>query len=275
MPPAPAGRPAPEAAPEAAALTWSVFDGCPLDAFVTGRAGGVSTGPYASLNLSLHVGDDPDLVIDNRRRAAAALGLALDDMVFCLQTHGRNVTVVGDADRGRGIVSLDDAVPGDAVVTATPGLGLAVMVADCVPLVLYHPAAHVVAAVHAGWRGTVVRVAAAAVEAMTALGADPAGVLAGIGPAIVADRYQVGDEVADAARDCFGGDVDGIVRPDGTGRWTFDGWAANRRILVEAGVPPGNIEVSTIGTGPGTPFFSDRAQRPCGRFAAVARLHHR
>lgn len=275
MPPAPAGRPAREAAPEAAALTWSVFDGCPLDAFVTGRGGGVSTGPYASLNLSLHVGDDPDLVIDNRRRAAAALGLALDDMVFCLQTHGRNVTVVGDADRGRGIVSLDDAVPGDAVVTATPGLGLAVMVADCVPLVLYHPAAHVVAAVHAGWRGTVVRVAAAAVEAMTALGADPAGVVAGIGPAIVADRYQVGDEVADAARDCFGGDVDGIVRPDGTGRWTFDGWAANRRILVEAGVPPGNIEVSTIGTGPGTPFFSDRAQRPCGRFAAVARLHHR
>ncbi|HET9612289.1 MAG TPA: polyphenol oxidase family protein [Acidimicrobiales bacterium] len=275
-PPASAGRrPVTEAAPRVAALKWSIFDGRPLDAFVTGRDGGVSTGPYASLNLALHVGDDPDLVIENRRRAAAALGLALDDMVFCRQTHGRDVTVVGEADRGRGTVSLDDAVPGDAVVTATPGLGLAVMVADCVPLVLYHPAGHVVAAVHAGWRGTVVRVAAAAVEAMIALGADPAGVLAGIGPAIVADRYQVGDEVADAARDCFGGDVDGILRPDGTGRWTFDGWAANRRILVEAGVLPGNIEVGSVGTGPGTPFFSDRAQRPCGRFAAVARLHHR
>lgn len=275
-PTAPAGRPGavPAPAPEVAAVRWSIFDGCPLDAFVTGREGGVSTGPYASLNLSLHVGDAPDLVIENRRRTAAALGLPLDDMVFCLQTHGRDVTVVGDGDRGRGTVSLDDAVPGDAVVTATPDLGLAVMVADCVPVVLYDPGAHVVAAVHAGWRGTVARVVDAAVEAMTPLGADPARMLAGIGPAIVADRYQVGDEVADAARACFGG-VDGIVRPDGTGRWTFDGWTANRRILVEAGVPPDNIEIAPVGTGPGTPFFSDRARRPCGRFAAMARLRHR
>jgi hypothetical protein len=247
----------------------------PVDAVVTTRHGGVSTGPYASLNLGLHVGDDPRLVIENRGRAAVALGGGLADMVFCHQTHGREVAVVGDGDRGRGTQSADDAVPCDALVTATPGVGIAVMVADCVPLVLYEPEAHVVAAVHAGWRGTVARVAAAAVDAMAGLGADPARVVAGLGPAVTADRYQVGDDVADAARACFGADIDGIVRPDGAGRWVFDLWAANGRVLVEAGVSPAHIEVSDVGTGPGTPFFSDRTARPCGRFAAMARLRPR
>lgn len=253
-------------------LRWTTLDGLAVDALVTTRHGGVSSGPYATLNLSLGVGDDPSDVVENRRRAVAALGLTLDDVVFCHQTHGSEVAVVGDADRGRGARAVDDAVPADAVVTATPELGLAVMVGDCVPLVLYDPGAHVLGAVHAGWRGTVRRIAQAAVEAMAGLGGDPARIVAGIGPAITADRYQVGDEVAAAARDCFGAHVDDVARPDGTGRWLFDQWAANRRILVDAGVPPRNIEVSPVGTGPGTPFFSDRAQRPCGRFAALARL---
>jgi YfiH family protein len=257
------------------ALRWAVFDGRPVEAFVTGRDGGVSDGVYATLNLSLGVGDDPDLVVDNRRRAAAALGADLDDMVFAHQVHGHEVAVVTDADRGRGTLSVDDAPSADALVTATPGLGLAVMVGDCVPIVLHDPVAHVVAAVHAGWRGTVARVTDAALDAMAGLGSRPGDVVAGLGPAITADRYQVGEEVAGAARDCLGGDVEGIVRPDGTGRWTFDLWAANRRLLVEAGVDPSNIEVSPIGTGPGTPFFSDRTARPCGRFAALARLHDR
>jgi polyphenol oxidase len=252
--------------------TWRAFADHPVDALVTTRDGGVSTGPYSSLNLSLGVGDDPAQVVENRRRAAAALGLALDDLVFCHQTHGRDVAIVGDRDRGRGTRTADDAVTCDAVVTAEPDLGLAVLVGDCVPLVLYDPRAHVLAAVHAGWRGTVARITQAAVEAMAGLGATPARIVAGIGPAITAERYQVGDEVADAARDCFAGDVDGIVHPDGTGRWAFDGWAANRRLLVEAGLQPDNIEISDAGTGPGTPFFSDRTQRPCGRFAALARL---
>lgn len=243
-----------------------------LAALVTGRAGGVSTGPYASLNLSLATGDDPARVVENRRRAAAALGCDLADTVWCHQVHGRDVAVVGRGDRGRGAWSTTDAVPCDAVVTATPGVGIAVVVADCAPLVLYDPGAHVVAAVHAGWRGTVARVAEAAVAAMAGLGADPARLVAGIGPAITAERYQVGPEVVEAARACFAGDVDGVVRPDGTGRWTFDVAAANRRILVEAGVPPGRIGTSPTGTGPGTPFFSDRAARPCGRFAAMALL---
>ena len=230
--------------PLAPTTTWSVFAGQPLDAVVTTRAGGVSTGAYESLNLSLGVGDDADRVVENRRRAAAAVGLELDDVVYADQVHGRDVAVVTADDRGRGTRTIDDAPAADALVTAAPDLGLAVMVGDCVPLVLYDPDAHVVAAVHAGWRGTVARVTDGALDAMAGLGAEPGRVLAGIGPAIAADRYQVGLEVVDAASVCFGRDVDGIIGPDGTGRWTFDLWAANRRLLVEAGVDPTAIEVS-------------------------------
>jgi YfiH family protein len=230
---------------------------------------------YESLNLSLGVGDDPALVVENRRRAAAALGADLGDMVYARQVHGRDVAVVSLADRGRGTTTIDDALAADGLVTATPGVGLAVMVGDCVPIVLYDPGAHVLAAVHAGWRGTVARVTDAALAAMAGLGTRPRDVVAGVGPAITADRYQVGEDVVDAARECFDGDTAGIVSPDGTGRWTFDLWAANRRLLVEAGLDPANIEVSLVGTGQGTPYFSDRAARPCGRFAALARLHAR
>jgi hypothetical protein len=272
-------------------LTFPVLEGRGVEAVVTTTAGGVSTGPYESLNLGLHVGDDPDVVVENRRRAARAIGLELDDLVFCNQTHGRMVVRVDEQDRGLGSTSLDDAIQGaDALVTTTPGVGLAVLVADCVPIVLHH-AAGAVAAVHAGWRGTVARVAEAAVEVLcAATGEGPDGIVAGIGPAIPADRYQVGQEVADAASDCFAtDDLDAILTPDpdADAHWRFDLWTANARILAAAGVPPEAVTIARDATGqpvslagttdagarPGTPtFFSDRAVRPCGRFALLTRL---
>jgi YfiH family protein len=240
-------------------LAWPAFDEHPVDVLVTSRQGGVSAGPYEMLNLGLHVGDSAAAVLENRRRTAAALGADLGDLVFCNQSH-----------------SQDDAIAAtDALVTTEPGIGLVVMVADCVPIVLYDPVARVLSCVHAGWRGTVARVSQAAVEAMAALGSDPAEIIAGIGPAIAPDRYQVGHEVAEQARQCFGAHgTDDVLRPDGTGKWLFDLWNANRIVLREAGLRDGNIHLAAVPTGPpgASPFFSDRAARPCGRFAAVARL---
>lgn len=245
-----------------------------MDVLVTTRQGGVSSGPYATLNLSLHVGDVPADVLENRRRVAAALGADLGDFVFCQQTHGREVQIVSASDRGRGALRLDDAIKQtDALVTNDPGTVLVVMVADCVPIVLYDPAARVLACVHSGWRGTFARITEAALIAMGSLGARPENVLAGLGPAIAADRYQVGAEVAAEAGRCFGGDAAGIVRPDGSGRWLLHLAAANHRILRESGVPDSQIDVATLSTGAGPDlFFSDRQARPCGRFAVVARM---
>ncbi len=258
-------------------LTWDAFGSLDVDVMVTTRQGGVSSGSYASLNLGLHVGDDPGDVLENRRRVAAALGAGPGDFVFCNQAHGRAVTVVTGADRGKGAHSLDDAIARtDALVTNDPGVVLVVMVADCVPIVLYDPVAHVLGCVHAGWRGTVARVTEAAVDAMCSLGARAADIVAALGPAIPPDRYQVGDDVARAAEQGLGDQASRVIRPDGTGRYLFDLWTANRIVLREAGVPDDRVTVAAVPTGsPEGLFFSDRAERPCGRFAAVARLGNR
>jgi YfiH family protein len=258
-------------------LTWPALDASGLDAAVTGRTGGVSSGCYATLNLSLSVGDDPASVLENRRRLAAGFGGGLGDFVFARQVHGAGVRVVGEADRGRGAFSLDDAIgDADALVTSSPGVVLAVLAADCVPVVLHDPVAGVLACVHAGWRGTAAGVPAAAVSAMRDLGSRPADVIAGIGPAIAPARYQVGLDVHQAISRAFGPAAAAVIRPDpGAGeRWLLDLPAANRLALRQAGVPDPQIHVTGLPTGPEGDdcFFSDRAARPCGRHALIARL---
>ncbi len=259
-----------------ALLSWSALDAAGVDAAVTARSGGVSSGPYATLNLSLSVGDDPGCVLENRRRLAAGIGARPEDFVFARQVHGAGVRVVGEADRGSGVFCIDDAIAdADALVTSSPGVVLAILTADCVPVVLHDPVAGVLACVHAGWRGTVARVPAAALAAMQALGSRPSDVIAGIGPA--AARYQVGPDVHQAVTQAFGPAASAFIRPDHQGRWLLDLWAANRHALREAGVPDPQIHTTTLPTGPTTPtgpwhFFSDRTARPCGRLALIARL---
>jgi YfiH family protein len=256
-----------------AVLAWPAFDGLPFDAIVTTREGGISSGGYASLNLSFSVGDCAAAVLENRRRVATALGTDLASFVFAQQVHGRGTHIASGADRGRGAADPHTAVPGtDALVTADPGTVLAVLAADCVPVVLYDPRAHVLACVHAGWRGTVAKTAHAAVAAMAALGSRPGDIIAGIGPAVAPDSYQVSEDVRAAAVTAFGAAAGSLLRPDGAGKWLFDLWAANRLVLRGAGVPDGQVHVADIPTGPPGGFFSHRAEQPCGRFAAVARL---
>jgi polyphenol oxidase len=258
-------------------LSWPALDASGVQAAVTARSGGVSAGPYASLNLSLSVGDDPVNVLENRRRLAAGFGATLADFVFAGQVHGAGVRVVTEADRGSGAFALDNAIPAtDALVTSAPGVVLAILTADCVPVVLHDHVAGVLACVHAGWRGTVARVCAAAVAAMRDLGSRPADIIAGIGPAIAPARYQVGPDVYQAVTQAFGSSP--FIGPDSVpDRWRLDLWAANRFVLTEAGVPAAQIHTTDIPTGPTTStgpshFFSDRAARPCGRLALIARL---
>ena len=274
-----------------ALLTWPVLDASGADAAVTARSGGVSSGPYATLNLSLSVGDDPGCVLENRRRLAAGFGASPEDFVFARQVHGAAVRVVGVADRGSGASCLDDAVAdADALVTTSPGVVLAILTADCVPIVLHDPVAAVLACVHAGWRGTVAGVTTAALAAMQAFGSRPSDVIAGIGPAIAAARYQVGTDVHQAVTQAFGPAAAAFIRPDANpdarpdvdpdahpdanpdarsdvdpdahpdarpdaapespNGWLLDLWAANRHALVEAGVPAPQIHTTTLPTGP-------------------------
>ena len=213
----------------------------------------MSSGPYATLNLSLCVGDEPAKVLENRRRLAAALGANPGDFVFARQVHAAGVRIVGPADRGSGAFTLDDAVPDtDALVTTSPDVVLAILTADCVPIVLHDPVAGVLACVHAGWRGTVARVPAAAVAAMQSLGSRPSDILAGVGPAAAPARYQVGPDVHQAVTQAFGPAAATFLRldPAAPGRWLLDLWSANRHVLREAGLPDPQIHTTTLPTGP-------------------------
>src|SRR5690606_10341376 len=160
--------------------TVALGDG--VGAAFTGRAGGVSTAPYDTLNLGGAVGDDPAAVRDNRRRAAAALGVDPGRVVFMRQVHGADVAFAD---------SPDLPEPVDAVVTTVPGLALAALVADCAPVLLADPAAGVVGAAHSGRPGTAAGVVPALVKAMREHGADPARTTAAIGPAACGRCYEV------------------------------------------------------------------------------------
>lgn len=262
---------------ESPLVEWDVFDQARVQVVCSTRGGGVSAGRFATLNVGLHVGDADDAVIENRLRVAEAMGAPLDAFVFCQQVHDRAVVAVDDSFRGRGARSSANAVAAsDAVVTRTRGLVLAVLVADCVPVVLHDPATQTLAHAHAGWRGLVRGVIPAAVRKMSRLGCDPATIVALIGPAVSRDVYQVGDDVAEAARAAFRHDDDAachpILRPDGTGRHLFDLPLAAHRQLTGAGLAAGNVHDSGLSTGPGTPFYSHRLEGPTGRFGVFARL---
>jgi YfiH family protein len=252
-------------------LVWPALARLGANAVITTRSGGASVGAYESLNLALHVGDDPGAVIDNRRRAAAALGAGLDDCVFSNQVHGTRAAVVTAADRGRGALGASGAIgETDALVTADVGTVLVTLVADCVPVVLFDPEARVLACAHAGWRGALSGVLEETIAAMRSLGATPERIVAGIGPSVAKDRYQVGPEVFDAAQRTLGGAAATLTPPDGTGRWLLDLEGSVCHLLGRAGVAPESCLASGFSTG--GPFFSDRAVRPCGRFGLLAEI---
>ncbi|MCX4991536.1 MULTISPECIES: peptidoglycan editing factor PgeF [unclassified Streptomyces] len=153
----------------------------------TDRWGGVSAVPYEELNLGGAVGDDPDAVRTNRELAAKSLGLDPARVVWMNQVHGPDVAVVEEPWGSPDIPSVD------AIVTARRGLALAVLTADCTPVLLADPVAGVAAAAHAGRPGMVAGVVPAAVRAMVELGADPARIVARTGPAVCGRCYEVPD----------------------------------------------------------------------------------
>lgn len=151
----------------------------------TDRWGGVSAAPYEQLNLGGAVGDDTDAVLTNRELAAKALGLDPGQVVWMNQVHGTDVAVVDGPWRDRPVPDVD------AIVTARRGLALAVLTADCVPVLLADPVAGIAAAAHAGRPGMIAGVVPAALRAMTELGADPARIVARTGPAVCGRCYEV------------------------------------------------------------------------------------
>jgi len=223
---------------------------------ITTRAGGVSASPFETFNLGDHVGDDPRAVAANRKRLAATLSLPSDRVVWMNQVHSARVVTVSEPSAK----PIDDT---DALVTATPRLALAVITADCVPVLLADAGAGVVGAAHAGRVGAADGVVLRTVEAMLALGANVKDISVLLGPAVSGANYEVPEEMA----------ADIEVRLPGSRTTTSKGTpgldlrAGITRQLNGAGIT--SVDTDPRCTVADSALFSHRRDAPTGRFASV------
>ena len=246
------------------------------------RLGGVSGGMWESLNLGASLGDEPARVRENFRRFCAAAGADSAALVKNHQVHGQLVRKVGAAD-----ILPDAALPGtvdaDGLITGEPGVCLAIFSGDCIPVLLYDPRRRVIAAAHAGWRGTALGIAAAAVERMRAdYACDPADILAAIGPGIGPCCFETHSDVPDGLRcglpgghTALGADAEKFIRPGPReGKYYVDLKGANAGWLERAGVKPEHIVVCPACTAcrPDLFWSHRRLGRQRGSMAAVLQL---
>jgi hypothetical protein len=223
-----------------------------VTALITTRAGGVSTGPFASLNLGLRAGDDPQAVAANRDRLNALLP---EPPRWLRQVHG---PVVVDAD------ALSGEPEADAAIARRPGTVCAVLVADCIPVLLADRAGTTVAIAHAGWRGLSRGVIENTVRAMAGAGGE---LIAYLGPGIGPAAFEVGEDVREAflARDAGAA---AAFKPHAAGKWLADLFLLARLCLRRAGV--GEIHGGSLCTySDARRFFSYRRERTTGRMAAL------
>lgn len=208
------------------------------------RHGGVSEGYLASMSFAYNR-ESAENVDENFRRFSLANGLPYESLVLTHQTHTAHVAAVGADYKNKGRDrTLRDT---DGLVTSIPGLGLVCFTADCVPLLLADAGSGTVAAVHAGWRGTVHSIAAEAVKKMVAAGAKVENIIAAIGPSIGPCCFEVGPEVQKEFTDRFGAKLP-IVSSGREDHTLVDLWQANRLVLEECGVAENHIFTSKVCT---------------------------
>jgi YfiH family protein len=238
---------------------------------ITTRHGGVSAAPFSSLNLGLHVGDEDAHVVENRQRVAQVLGFDKADAVWARQVHGADSHSVTPDDRGRGASTYADAVANaDALICAYSSTPVWILVADCAPVLLVHPARQVLAVVHAGWRGAIGGIASRTLARMSSeFGVEAAEVRAGIGPCLCVNCLEVGEEVA---REATTAGASTCVRRGGFDKPHLDLRGALLEDLARAGVAREHVEVLSecprcdVGK-----YFSHRGEGgTAGRFGLVA-----
>lgn len=229
----------------------------PLTHGVTYRYGGVSEGSFNSFNMGLHVGDTPDAVAENRKRLAQVLGVDSSRLTCGEQVHGVGVTRVTEELVGKGAFSWDDSIPdSDAIHTNLVEVPLLLLVADCVPVLIYDAVHHAVAVVHAGWRGAIAHIVERTMDSMhEAYGTLPSDCYLFIGPSIGADSFEVSEEIAEQFRQDMRAlglsQVDQVVRyiqraEQLTPHVDLKGYIA--ACVVHKGVPLKQVSVSSTDT---------------------------
>lgn len=224
-------------------MKFSEFDESGLfEHCITTRIGGVSQGPYAELNMGMHVPEEKENTIENMDKVAKAVfGKTKEDIVRSDQVHGIKIQKIKYEDRGKGLIKPRDFEDVDGMVTDVPGVILSTAYADCTPLLFIDEKKKVAASVHSGWKGTVAGIGAEAVKVMVEdYGSDIKDIKAGIGPTIGPESFEVGEEVYLEFKKVFE-DMDKIVSKRKGDKYYLNLWEANKQILLNAGLSENNI----------------------------------
>ena len=250
---------------EVGVIEYRSLNGIPwlVNAFST-RAGGLSTGQYATMNFSKTVGDSPENVRRNFGIFGKAIGVSTEDMVFAHQTHTDKVLKVGAEHKGMGVTKDRSFHDVDGLVTNEPGLCLVASFADCVPLYFVDPVNRAIGLSHSGWRGTVAKIGTRTVELMQReYGSKPSDMLCCIGPCIGKECYEVSRDVAEAFSKAYGSEKCECFckeRPEKEGKFLLDLPQANFEQFVEIGLRPENISLPDLCTSCNSDIlFSHRA----------------
>ncbi len=221
-------------------------------------------------NMSLYMATDIQKVIDNRKNLARVLNIDLNNFVFQQQVHGTKCSIVENKDKSKGIYSYASALnDNDAMITATKEVCITVMAGDCVPLLFFDTQNKVIAAAHAGWRGTYKKIAQKTVEKMAQMfNSKPEHIIAGIGPSISAPRYEVDDLVYNEFKKHIPGYNNFFSEGKEKGKYYLDLWAANKAQLLSAGLKEKNIEVSGLCTHADNHLFFSARRGETERFMA-------
>ncbi len=212
--------------------------------------------------LSLSSSPDKEMVQRNRAVLATALGTEHVQLYIPHQIHEANILQVTSH------TSKDDLINTDALITNQPGICIAVMSADCVTIILYDKRNRCTGAVHAGWRGTVAKILEKTLHDMNAkFGTKGEDVIAGIGPSVCQESYEVGEEVIGSIYNAFG-KASGLVIPKGNNKGNLDLWKANKLQLLEFGLLASHIELSNLCTVKNNNHFFSARKGDAGRFAA-------
>lgn len=208
------------------------------------RLGGVSTGCWATMNISTSRGDDPKAVAENQRRIAAAIGVDEKKMVFTRQTHTTNVAVVTERDYGAALPETD------GMITNVPGLCLVTFYADCVPLYFIDPVRKAIGLSHSGWRGTVHKMAKVTVQKMQeTFGTKPSDLVAAIGPSICQDCYEVSEDVILQFRQNYRKEYwESLYYQKENGKYQLNLWRANEINFLEAGIRKDHMAITNVCT---------------------------
>lgn len=207
------------------------------------RSGGVSTGIYESMNLGSNRGDEPEHVRENYRRFFAVIGGDVESMALSNQVHGDVVRVVTAADRKADLYA-EEPYEADGLVTDIPGLALVIFGADCLPILFYDPVRRVIAAAHAGWRGTASGIVERAVEKLLFYGCRPEDILAAVGPGISGCCFETREDVPNAMTAALGVAATPFIKPVENGKFHVDLKGLNVLRLERAGLLSEHISVS-------------------------------